>query len=417
MPERSATRLWGTIALLSLGMAIAFIERVDLSVALASTEFRQFFSIGDTTRGLLAAAFFLSYALLQIPAGWLADRTRPKHFYAAAFLAWSLITIGTGFAVSLYQLVAARLLLGFAESVLTPVTMLWIRSYCPESRRGTAIGICQAGAKLGSAVGVPISAWLILAGGWRFLFIALGMGSLVWLVAWWAIAPNEVPNNAVRSPAASAAPPEEMLPSSIFASSIFANPILWGVLTGTFCYQYFFYFCVTWMPSYLVERHHVSLSSLGWYSALSFGGMAVLAVAAGWCADRLIRAGHSAFAVRKWFTVAGLLFAATEVIGVWAASRRVALVFVVVSLCGLGLATANHWALTQTVFPKRLIGRVTGLQAFAASLPGLLAPVITGWLKQTTGSYNGPVESILLVLIIGLAAYLVAVRKKFTGCV
>jgi hypothetical protein len=142
----------------------------------------------------------------------------------------------------------------------------------------------------------------------------------------------------------------------------------------------------------------------------------MIAVAAGGCADRLIRSGYRAFAVRKWFAVAGLLFGATEVIGVWSRSRQVALVFVVVSLCGLGFATANHWALMQTAFPTHMIGRVTGLQAFAASLPGVAAPFVTGRLKQTTGSYTVPVELILVVLVIGLAAYLVAVREKFVRC-
>src|SRR5579862_1703069 len=120
MPRQPPARIWGTIALLALGMSIAFVERVDLSVALASSEFQRFFSLTDTGRGLLSSAFFLTYAVLQVPAGWLADRTQPKLLYAVAMLAWSLITIGTGFASSFYQLMAARLLLGCAESVLTP---------------------------------------------------------------------------------------------------------------------------------------------------------------------------------------------------------------------------------------------------------------------------------------------------------
>ena len=407
MPERSAARLWAMIGLLALGMLIAFVERVDLSVALASPEFQRQFSIDDSGRGLVSSAFFLSYAVLQVPAGWLADRTRPKYLYAAAVLAWSIFTIGTGLTVNLYQLLAARLLLGCAESVLTPVTMLWIRSCCSEEQRGTAIGISQAGAKLGPAVGLPLSAWLIAMGGWRFLFVAVGMGSLLWLVLWWAIAPAEIPSRMNKE-----LPPLDAGP---VRDSIYANPLLWGVMTGTFCYQYFFYFCVTWMPAYLMERQHVSLSSMGWYSALSFGGMAALAVSAGWAADRLILSGRNALAVRKHFAMAGLLFAATEVIGVWSSSRGVALFFVVLSLCGLGLATANHWALTQTVFPPHLIGRATGMQALAASLPGVLAPLTTGWLKQSTGSFDGPVELTLLLLVIGLAAYLLAVREKFAS--
>lgn len=403
MPSRSAARLWTTLILLAAGMAIAFVERVDLSVAVASEDFQRYFSPDDTARGVLNSAFFLTYAILQIPAGWAADHTRSKRLYGFALLAWSLITLATGLSTVWYHLLAARLLLGTAESVLTPVSMRWIRSHFPEAQRGTAIGILQAGSKLGPAIGLPLSAWLIAIGGWRFLFFALGGFSLLWLLPWWWVAPDEVAPATAHVHARSASP-----------TSMLSSPILWGALTGTFCYQYFFYFCVTWMPSYLTERHHLSLASMGWYSALSFGGMSLLAVAAGWCADRLIGAGYSAFAVRKWFAVAGLLFASTEVIGVWSPSPRVALVFVGVSLCGLGLATANHWALTQTAFPGHLTGRVTGLQAFAASLPGVLAPVLTGWMKQTTGSYNGPVELVLVVLVIGLGAYLLAVRESMT---
>jgi predicted MFS family arabinose efflux permease len=302
-------------------------------------------------------------------------------------------------------LLAARLLLGCVQSVLTPVSMLWIRSTCPEERRGAAIGIWQAGAKIGPAVGIPLSVWLVATCGWRFLFAAVGIGSLLWLVPWWMIAPDEE----AASRTGTSVPEQSPRPS------MFTNPLLWGVMTGTFCYQFFFYFCITWMPAYLVEQRHISLQSMGWYSAFSFGGMALMAVAAGWCADRFIQAGRSAFAVRKWFAVAGLLFGATEVIGVWSPSRETALVFATISICGLGLATANHWALTQTAFPPRLIGRATGMQALAASLPGFLAPLTVGWLKQKTGGYTGPAELILLILVIGLASYLVAVRQDFTA--
>ena len=86
-------------------------------------------------------------------------------------------------------------------------------------------------------------------------------------------------------------------------------------------------------------------------------------------------------------------------------SSSVALFFAVFSLAGLGLTTANYWALTQTLIPKAAVGRIIGTQNCAANLHGIVAPLLTGWLMQTTGSYKAPMQVIWLFLIIGIAAY------------
>ena len=65
-----------------------------------------------------------------------------------------------------------------------------------------------------------------------------------------------------------------------------ASPVIWGTIIGTFCYMYFVYFCMTWMPAYFVERRHLSLGDMGLYTFFSFGGMAAVAALGGWAADR-----------------------------------------------------------------------------------------------------------------------------------
>jgi MFS family permease len=75
-------------------------------------------------------------------------------------------------------------------------------------------------------------------------------------------------------------------------------------------------------------------------------------------------------------------------------------------MTGLGLATANYWAITQTLLPGVAPGRVAGIQNTALNLAGIVAPIITGWLKQITGSYTAPMQTIWVVLIIGVGAYL-----------
>jgi nitrate/nitrite transporter NarK len=170
---------------------------------------------------------------------------------------------------------------------------------------------------------------------------------------------------------------------------------------------------MTWMPAYFVERRNLSLQSMGLYTMTSFMGMAGVATAAGWAADRLIDRGGDPVRVRKVFTILGFVVASTEVIGALSDSHGVALFFAIFSLSGLGLATANYWALTQTLIPGAAVGRIVGVQNCAANLPGIVAPLLTGWLKQTTGSYNAPMQAIWLFLIAGVASYVWLVRQKY----
>ena len=141
--------------------------------------------------------------------------------------------------------------------------------------------------------------------------------------------------------------------------------------------------------------------------------MAVVAIAAGFAADRLIDRGWDPVRVRKGFTIAGFLVASTELIGGMSNSNSVALFFAVFSLSGLGLMTANYWALTQTLIPGAAVGRIVGIQNCAANLPGIVAPLLTGWLKETTGSYDSGLQVIWVFLILGIASYVFLVRPKY----
>ena len=100
-------------------------------------------------------------------------------------------------------------------------------------------------------------------------------------------------------------------------------------------------------------------------------------------------------------------------LGAFSDSVSVALFFSVFSLTGLCLATANYRALKQTLILGASIGKIVGIENCAANLPGIVAPLLTGWLKQTTGSYEAPMQAIWFFLILGIAAYLLLVREKY----
>jgi MFS family permease len=399
---------WILLVLLSLGMVIAYVDRINLSVALAIRDFTNYFSLGDGERGALNSAFFWSYALAQIPAGWAVDRYGSKYPFAWGFLFWSIVSAGTALATTAGQLFSLRLLLGLCEAVVTPASMRWIRYHFDESSRGLALGIYTTGSKIGSAIAAPLTAALIQGYGWRGMFVVLGLGCLAWLAFWLPLAPDD------RAQAATARNGEPALRSLTFAA-LLSSPAMWGIIIGAFCYSYFYMFYMTWLPAYFIERRGLSLEQMSLYTAASFAGMAVIAAPAGWLADRMIARGHDAIRVRRGFTIAGMLLASSEVIGAFSKSNHTALVFAVVSLAGLGLTTANYWALTQALMPKGSMGKVTGIQNCANNLSGIAASVLTGWLKKTTGSYEAPMLAILVFLLIGVAAYYLLARERFAG--
>lgn len=393
-------RCWSIVVLLCLGMVIAYIDRTSLSIAIATPEFRGFFSLTDSQRGLLNSAFFWSYALLQIPAGWLVDRFGVKYPYAVSFLFWSLISASTGLVQSMTALFVFRLLLGAGESIVAPASLRWIRMNIGENQRGLAMGIYMAGTKLGPAIGAPVAAFLISAYGWKSMFLVTGLASIVWLVPWLLLVPRDRRVQQATDGSNSATPFWPLLKSATVL----------GIIVGTFSYSCYLYFCITWLPAYFKEQRGVSLELMGIYTMFSFAGMALTTIASGWVADRLIARGGDPVKVRRWFTIAGMVLAATEVFGTRVISSDLALYIAIFSLAGLGIATANYWALTQSVMPAAVIGRIGGLQNTASNLAGVAAPILTGWLIERTGSYRAPMEAIAILLLAGAASYALLVR-------
>ncbi len=402
----TSTRRWTIVGLLCLAFMIAYFDRINLSIALALDEFKTFFQLTNADRGSLSSAFFWSYTALQIPAGWFVDKYGVKWPYAGGLALWSVLSSLTAWATSVRHLWAIRLLLGVGESVVTPAGMRWIRYNCAENQRGLAVGLYMAAAKFGPALGGWLAELLSRVAGWRYMFVILGLGGMVWLIPWVLLVRDddrEIERAAARK---SAAPPVPFL-------RVIASPVIWGTIIGTFCYQYFVYYCLTWLPAYFREARGLTSADMGIFTAFSFTGMACVAIGAGWAADRLIDRGFNPVMVRKSFTIAGFVVASTEILGATAESKSMALFWAVFSLSGLGLMTANYWALTQTLIPGAAVGRIVGIQNCAANLPGIVAPLLTAWLLDRTGSYTAPMQAIWVFLILGIAAYLFLVREKY----
>lgn len=398
---------WSVLILLAAGVLIAFVDRTSISSALAVPSFVAHFGMTDVDRGLVNSAFFWSYGLIQVPMGYIVDRYGVKLPYTICFVLWCAATAATGLMTTLMALILMRVVVGAAEAVVMPASYRWIRHNFDESQNGTAVGIFAMGNKFGPALGAPVAAWLIVNYDWRMMFFITGAVGLAWLVPWVLTVRSDLPKKAEMAEIRRKA-------SSVTFASIMASPVVWGAMIVNFCYGYFTFYCMTWMPAYLVEERGLSLQKSGLYTFFSFAGIAIVAVIAGWAADKLIARGGNPVFVRKAFVIAGFIGACTVLLGAYASSLGMALFWNVFSLSFLGLATANNLALCRlTLIPKLAIGLVTGVQQVATSLAGGIAASLSGWLLHVSGSYDLPMLVIFAFLVIGALACWILLRPEW----
>ncbi len=388
----SSSRRWVLVGLLFVASFINYLDRATISVALPLISLD--LHLGPEIKGLLLSSFFWSYALMQIPIGWCADRWNLRWLYAGLFAVWSLACGLTGFAGSLTVLILLRILLGIGESIYLPGGTKIVSMLFPSPERGFPSGLFDSGTRLGLAVGAPLIAALIMGWGWRNMFALVGFTAIIWVVPWLLATPKHL------QVARSVAVPRGSPPTR----RIHFNRNLLGICLGFFCFDYYWYLLVTWLPDYLITVRHLTLVRAGFYAALPYLVFGVCQPMGGWITDWFIRWGWDETRTRKGMITVAFLSGLLLIAAARAESPLVALAFLMGSSL-VGLATGNMFAIIQCCAPPEEVGIWTGFENFAGNIGGVLAPVATGFLIARTHTYLPGFALAAGVLVAGLLAY------------
>ncbi len=390
--------------ILAAGFVVNYVDRGNISVV--APLLQREFKIDSTHLGLLFSSFIFTYALMQIPAGYLVDRFHLKWLYAGAFIWWSLANAAIAFAAGFGSLLILRMLLSIGESISLPASSKILASAFKEHERGIANGILDSGYKFGPAVGVFFGGIFIAHYGWRNLFLITGFGALLWLIPWLWIA-DSIADPRQSSSTDGPAKVHALLSTKDICLSLRA----WGTFVGNFCGGYVWYLLLSWLPTYLVTQRQMNLTSMGIFGSLLFGVTGISSVCTGLLTDRLIRNGRSAGRTRLGFMIAGLLLSGFLVPAGFARSSTAALGFLFLAFAAYGMFSCNVWAATQSIAGPQNIGRWAGIQNSIANLGGVASPALTGWIVTVTGSFHWAFLIAAIFMVLGAITYIFVVKS------
>jgi ACS family D-galactonate transporter-like MFS transporter len=386
--SRLSPELTRLAILLALSIFINYIDRGNLSIA--APLLKDDLGLSLYQLGILFSSFFWTYAIFQIVAGWLVDRFPVNWVLALGILLWSVATFGTGLVRGFTLLLVMRLVLGIGESVAYPSYSKIISRHFSESQRGRANSLICAGQASGPAIGTLLGGMLIAHVGWRLFFMVFGVASSLWLLPWLSYLRKPARSNEQESALGggdAGVRSARESPCSVTILQILKQRSAWGTFGGLFAYNYIWYFFITWLPTYLVRDRQFSVKTMSIVTGLAFFMLAISALASGWLSDKWIAAGGTPTRVRKTFTGAGPVIAATIVLVGIVANHAAAMAILMLVCIGLGMCTSNLWSVTQTLAGPATSGKWTGLQNFTGNLAGWTAPTLIGLIVQRTGSF------------------------------
>ena len=415
-PTRIRWLLVGWIALMG---ATSFLDRVNISIA--GHSLAQEFQLSNAELGRVFSAFFVGYALCQIPGGWAADRLGPRHVLAFGATWWAVFTaltasVPVGLPHAFLVFWSVRFLLGVGESVMYPSSNLWVANWVPAAERGLANGLIFAGVGAGSAFTPPLIAAIMLHFGWRMAFwVCAGVGLLVGL-GWYGMArdhPDHHPwvNDAERKWVREGLPQHDPVAGPRLSWGVILTcREVWAITLSYFCYGYVAVIFFTWFYIYLTKVRGVNLQTGSYYGMLPFVAMALGSALGGWIADRVCRR-FGRWWGRCGVAAFGLGGAAVFVaVGAQAHSAAAASVILAGGAGSLYLSQSAYWALSAD-----LGGPSSGSLSGFMNMGGQIGGAVTAALTPVLADHFGWTAAFLTaagLCALGAAAWLIVDPNK-----
>ncbi len=344
---------WIIVALVFVAIMLNYVDRQILALLKPTleTEFRW----SDQDYANMLSAFQVAAAVAFLGTGWFIDRVGLKLGFGLGVAIWSLAGMAHAIVGSVAGFIAARVVLGGAESIGTPAAVKSAAVYFTQKERSIALGIGNTAPNIGAVITPLVVPALAVAFGWRAAFLAAGALGLIWVVVWFAVKIPPVVEEGVR-------------PAPIRWADLFKRRETAAIAIAKVLSDQVWFFMLAWLPDLFHRMFGLPQGTVGLPVALAYAMAAAGALTGGWLPTRLMARGWSVNRARKgtMLLYAVLVLPVTLVLFVddaWSAAL----------LLGLGLFahqgfSTNLFALATDIVPARAVGSTIGIAAFCGNM-------------------------------------------------
>lgn len=400
------------LLMLWLGWMFSFLDRMIMNVSLPFIG--KELHLDKTEQGWIISAFFIGYALFQIPGGWLADKFGARKVMTVAILWWSIFTSLTGFILSYPLMLIVRFLFGVGEGCFPGTSWKTISTYFPAKERGFATSIQSSVNTLGPALAIFVAAAIIGKFGWHTVFIVLGIpGLLVGIGMYYFCRDDPADNPMMTQHELNELDYQQTdtnaTQETVSLASILKSPLLWKLTAIWFFFDITFWGFMTWLPSYLMEVRGLSLSSTGTLAAIPFLFGALGTLSGGYFSDK------NKSQRKILYVVTSILSAGTLYMVYTVDAISHAIIYQCLSALFMFFAMALFWGMIMDYFPAKIMGRSSSIINFGGQVAGVIAPPVIGWLIGAYNNYdNGFIFMIVALVISALVTLTVSKNARFS---
>lgn len=406
--ERASRVRYRVVALAILLAAVTYLDRVCIS-RLAG-QIMGDLSLSEHQMNFVFAAFALAYALFEIPTARWADRRGTRKVLARIVAWWSCFTIATAGAFSYGSLLVTRFLFGMGEAGAWPCVTSTFARWIPAKERGTVQGIFFTGAHISGGLTPMLVTVLMQYLHWRTIFMLFGMVGFVWAAAWY----RWFRDDPSQHPQVNEAERELILRGRQAAASHHASREYWLRLathrnTWPLCLMYIgnvcaYYFCITWLPTYLEKRYGLSAVQLGVAAGMPLMVSVLGDLLGGVTTDRVTRR----FGLRIGRSGVGAVAYGLAGVAMFLAANAnqpalcVGLLSLAVALAMFTLAAA--WATCIDIGGDHS-GVVSATMNTAGNGFAMLMPFLAIFLKDRFGTWDAPLYMMSAMFFIGTVCW------------
>lgn len=394
---------------------VAWLDRMTISMTLPFMA--KDLGIDPSEQGMINSAFFLGYALCQIPGGLLADRFGPRRVILVALVWWSLFTALTGLVQDLNSMLLVRFLFGIGEGIFPAAVWKVIGQWFSKKNRATANALILSSIALGPAITPLIMRPLLESVGWRGSFYTLGAAGVFCVLAAWLTITNSIHDNPKvsreeleefeRDTLSQSANAERSLQPVGFLD-LLRSPAIWVLFFIALIFNLTMYGWLTWLPTYLMKQKGLDLKSMAWAASLPFWFGTVGVVLGGWVSDRWFR-GRRKVLVFGCQVLGGIcLFFFTQVTSTTAYTLLQCAAAVL-----LYMACGAIWAMPMVLLPPQVMGPGSGFINSGGQIGGVLTSTLIGYAIQARGNdYTAIFDVMLGALVAAALLVLFGIREQ-----